>query len=514
MLPILLSHNSRCGFKRQQQSRSIKPSTGEITKMNHMQVNRKSNITAFFPKISQVTTTAVVSLLILTSLANLKAATVQVQAGATPAPTPPVPLIEKGSIELKFSAVASGLTAPLEVSSPADGSGRLFINQQTGQILILENGSILPTPFLDVSGRMVTLMPEYDERGLLGFAFHPDFNNASAPGYHKIYTYTSEPVDGPADFTVPNPSPFDSQSVIAEWKVSETDPNVIDPATRREVMRIDEPQFNHKGGKLAFRASDRYLYFSLGDGGNANDVGDGHNPNKGNGQDKTNVLGKLLRIDPLDPALTMDSHDPISANGKYRIPRRNPFVNEPRSVAEIYLYGLRNPFKFSFDDTEDQLIIGDVGQNNIEEINIGTPGSNYGWNRKEGTFLFNPDDGTIMPDPNPRPRLINPVAQYSHFDGIAVVGGFVYRGALAPVLTGKYVFGELAGPIGSGRLFSIQLGSGLIKEFRLGGPRNPLLGSFLKGFGQDDAGEIYVLIDSNIGPSGTGGQVLKIIQAL
>ena len=449
---------------------------------------------------------AVVSFLFLTSLGG-------VRADPTLTPTPPVPLIQKGSIQLRLSTVATGLTAPLEVSSPADGSGRLFINQQTGQILILENGSILPTPFLDVSSRMVTLMPDYDERGLLGFAFHPDFNNASAPGYHKIYTYTSEPVSGPADFTVPDPSPFDSQSVIAEWKVSETDPNVIDPATRREVMRIDEPQFNHKGGKLAFRATDHYLYFSLGDGGNANDVGDGHNPNKGNGQDKTNVLGKLLRIDPLDPALTMGSHDPISANGKYRIPRTNPFVHEPRSVTEIYVYGLRNPFRFSFDATADQLIIGDVGQNNIEEIDIGASGSNYGWNRKEGTFLFNPDDGTIMPDPSPDPRLTSPVAEYSHFDGIAVIGGFVYRGALVPVLTGKYVFGDLAGPTGSGRLFGSNLTSGVIKEFRLGGQHNPLLGSVLKGFGQDDSGEIYVLIDSNFGPSGTGGQLLKIVRA-
>lgn len=432
----------------------------------------------------------------------------------TPTPTPPVPLIQKGSIQLKLATVASGLTAPLEVSSPADGSGRLFINQQTGQILILKDGAILPTPFLDVSARMVILMPDYDERGLLGFAFHPDFNNASAPGFHKIYTYTSEPVTGQADFTVPDPNPFDSQSVIAEWKVSETDPNVIDPATRREVMRIDEPEFNHKGGKLAFRATDRYLYFSLGDGGNANDVGDGHNPIKGNGQDKTNVLGKLLRIDPLDPALTTGSPDPISANGKYRIPLTNPFLGEPRSVAEIFVYGLRNPFRFSFDATADQLIIGDVGQNNVEEIDVAVSGSNYGWNKKEGTFLFNPIDGTIMPDPFPRPKLTNPVAEYSHFDGIAVIGGFVYRGSLAPVLTGKYVFGDLFGlPAGYGRLFFTNLTSGMIKEFHLGGQHNPLIGSFLKGFGQDDAGEIYVLIDSSIGPSGTGGQVLKIVQA-
>jgi glucose/arabinose dehydrogenase len=476
--------------------------------MNHTQTNGKSNITAFFPRVSQVTTTAVamVSLLLLTSLIG------SVTAGTpTPTPTPPLPIIQQGPIQLKLATVASALTAPLEVSSPADGSRRLFIVQQSGQILILRGGTILPTPFLDVSSRLVPLMPEFDERGLLGFAFHPDFNNASAPGFHKVYTYTSEPVDGPADFTVPNPSPFDHQSVIAEWKVSETDPNVIDPATRREVVRIDEPQFNHNAGQLAFRATDRYLYISLGDGGNFNDVGDGHNPVKGNGQDKTNVLGKLLRIDPLDPALTPDSDDPISANGKYRIPRTNPFINEhDETVAEIFVFGLRNPFRFSFDATLDQLIIADVGQNNIEEIDLGVSGNNYGWNRKEGSFLFNPDDGTIMPDPNPNPRFTDPVAEYSHFDGIAVIGGFTYRGTRVPVLVGKYVFGELAGPAGSGRLFFTDLMNGVILEFQLG-QQNPLLGSFLKGFGRDDAGELYVLIDSNIGPSGTGGKVLKIV---
>ena len=205
---------------------------------------------------------------------------------ANPEATPPVPLVEQGSIQVKLATVASGLTAPLELTSPADGTGRLLIVQQTGHILILSHGAILPTPFLDVTSRLVPIMPDYDERGLLGFAFHPDFNNASAPGYSKIYTYTSQPVDGPADFTVPNPSPFDNQSVLAEWQVSATDPNVIDPSTRREVMRIDHPQFNHNGGQLAFRATDRYLYISLGDGGNANDVGDGHNPFKGNGQEQ------------------------------------------------------------------------------------------------------------------------------------------------------------------------------------------------------------------------------------
>jgi glucose/arabinose dehydrogenase len=357
-------------------------------------------------------------------------------------------------------------------------------------------------------------MGSYDERGLLGFAFHPDFNDPDKPGFHKVYTYTSEPVSGPADFTVPNPDPFDHQSVVAEWQVSSDNPNRIDPRSRREVMRIDEPQFNHNGGQLAFRASDQYLYISLGDGGAGNDVGNGHNPRIGNGQDKTNVLGKLLRIDPLDPALTGGSPDPTSQNGKYRIPITNPFLNDGDSVAEIFVYGLRNPFRFGFDETLDQLIIGDVGQNNVEEIDIGESGNNYGWNRKEGSFLFNPGNGTITPDNNPDPRLTNPVAEYSHFDGIAIIGGYVYRGSGVPVLTGKYVFGDLFGSPGSGRLFYTDLaGDGTIFEFMLKEP-SPLNGAFLKGYGRDAANELYILIDTNIGPSGTGGTVLKITDAI
>ena len=143
---------------------------------------------------------------------------------------------------------------------------------------------------------------------------------------------------------------------------------------------------------------------------------------------------------------------------------------------------------------------------------LGFSGKNYGWNRKEGTFLFDPVDGTITPDGNPDPRLTEPNAEYSHFDGIAVIGGYVYRGALASALTGKYVFGDLLGPLGRGRLFFTDLTDGTIFEFQLRNP-SPLTGAFLKGFGRDDVDELYVLIDTNIGPSGTGGTVLKVVGA-
>jgi glucose/arabinose dehydrogenase len=429
-------------------------------------------------------------------------------AGANATPTPSPSPIPKGTIRVQLSQVASGQSAPGAVVSAHDGGGRLFIVQQTGKIVILKNGAVAATPFLDVTSRLVSLNPSYDERGLLGFAFHPDFANASAPGFHKVYTYTSEPVSNTADFTVTDPNAFDNQSVIAEWQVSATNPDVIDPATRREIIRIDHPQSNHNAGQLAFRPSDRYLYISEGDGGNANDVGPGHNPG-GNAQDKSVVLGKILRIDPLDPALTTGSPDAVSANGKYRVPATNPFVGQTGAVAEIYDFGLRNPYRFSFDATLDQLVIGDVGQNNIEEVDLGVSGKNYGWNKKEGSYLFNPTNGSISPDPAPDSSLTEPVAEYSHTDGTAVIGGFVYRGVLLPALSGKYVFGDLARS-GSGRLFYADLTNGVIQELLLGIPDTPL-GMYLKGFGQDANGELYVVADSNLGPSGTGGKICKIV---
>ena len=342
---------------------------------------------------------------------------------------------------MELQTIASGLTAPNDLTSVGDG--RLFVNQQDGLIRVVKNDALLATPFLDLSARLVS---STGERGLLGLAFHPGYNDPSSPGFGKFYTYTSEPVTGAADFTVPKTSAFDHQSVVAEWQVSAGNPDLADPASRREVMRVDEPQANHNGGKLAFRPGEPYLYISLGDGGAGNDVGDGHNPAIGNGQDLTTVLGKILRIDPLDPSLTTGSADPLSANGSYRVPANNPFINSGTAVHEIYAYGLRNPFRFSFDAPTDRLIVGDVGQNNIEEVDFVEAGKNYGWNRKEGSFLFNPSNGTITPDPSPDPALTDPVLEYSHEDGSAIIGGFMERGSSVPALSGQYIFGDFIAP--------------------------------------------------------------------
>ncbi len=405
--------------------------------------------------------------------------------------------IALGPISVEVQSVANGLSSPIDLVAAHDGTNRLFVVEQTGKIRILKNGSLVATPFLDVSGRIIAS----GERGLLSMAFHPGFNNSASPGFHKLYTYTSESVSGSADFTVPKSSAFDNQGVLAEWKVSTGNADVVDPATRREIMRIDHPQSNHNGAKLAFRASDHYLYLSLGDGGNGSDIGDGHAPNAGNGQSTSTVLGKILRIDPLAPASTPGSVDAASANGKYRVPRTNPFVGKA-GLDEIFAYGFRNPFRFSFDPNTDQLIVGDVGQNSVEEVDIVQLGKNYGWNRKEGSFLFDPTNASISPDPNPNPALINPVAEYGHADGVAVIGGFIYRGTKIPALVGKYLFGDLQDPNGSGRLFYSDLSSHVIQELRIGATAREL-GTSLHSIGEDDANELYALVDS--------GQLLKII---
>lgn len=411
-----------------------------------------------------------------------------------------LPSIPTGTVSIELQAVATGLNSPVDLVSPNDGTGRLFIVEQGGTIRVLKNGAVNATPFLNISAQINA----GGERGLLGLAFHPGFNSSASPGFRKLYTYQTENPSMPADFTVPASS-FDNQCVVTEWQVSVANPDVVDPATRRDVVRIDHPQGNHNGGEIGFRPSDGFLYIAIGDGGSGGDVGDGHTPNLGNAQDTSNLLGKILRIDPLAPALTPTSANPVSGNGKYRNPAGNPFVGAP-GREEIYAFGFRNPYRFSFDPVADQLLVGDVGQGAIEEVDLVERGGNYGWKRKEGSFLYN--GGSVSPDPNPNPTFINPVLEYDHDDGISVIAGFTYRGATVPALAGKYVFGDfLRRGTSGGRLFYGDLNARTIQELRLGvNPRT--FGMQIKGFGTDDASEIYVLADSG---GSTGGQVLKIV---
>jgi glucose/arabinose dehydrogenase len=422
------------------------------------------------------------------------------QALDDPIPQP----IRKGGVQVRLEAVATGLTAPNWGIAAPGHPDRLFVVDQPGIVWSLDTQTGAKSVFLDVSDRLVALGAfgpgTFDERGLLGLAFHPDY-----AGNGLLYTYTSEPVNGPADFsTMPPGTTANHQSVVAEWQVPdpENGASVVDPTTRRELVRIDEPQFNHNAGGLNF-GPDGFLYISLGDGGAADDQGVGHNP-QGNGQDPSNVLGSILRIDPTGSN---------SANGNYGIPEGNPFVDQEGFVPEIWAYGFRNPFRFSFDSATGALLVGDVGQNHIEEIDTVIRGGNFGWRVKEGSFLFDPngaEPGFVTErSPGEPAGLIDPIAEYDHDEGIAVVGGFVYRGEAIPQLKAQYVFGDFARSfVDFGRLFFLNPGK-QIKEFKLVGRDS--LGLKLDGFGQDAAGELYVLGNTTGTPFGNTGVVLKIV---
>jgi glucose/arabinose dehydrogenase len=431
-----------------------------------------------------------------------------------PDPIPPA------AIEIDVETVATGLTAPnWGTRRPVPGllgSRRLVVSDQAGTLWDVDLTSGNKRALLDVSDRLVELgvagPGTFDERGLLGVAFHPNFAENGL-----LYTYTSEPADVPADFPLPAGVDADHHSVITEWSIpSPLAPSaVVDPASDRVLMRIAQPQFNHDGGAVNFD-SDGTLFISLGDGGGADDEGDGHSAG-GNGQDPSNVLGTILRIDPLGSD---------SANGQYGVPADNPAVGAgpPFGGAdgctdgfcdEIWAYGLRNPFRFSFDRATGKMHIADVGQNDLEEINVGASGANYGWPIKEGTFCFDGNGAGAgfvdICDPEPQ-GLVDPVGQYDHDEGTAIIGGFVYRGSNVPRLRGRYLFGDFARTFAlDGRIFALGQ-QGRINELLLSGGGG--LNLFLLGFGQDAAGEIYVLANSTGVPFETTGVVLRITAAV
>ena len=442
-----------------------------------------------------------------------------------------LPSIPKGTISINLVPIATGLAAPdYAISAPGD-TNRLFVLEQKGQVLVLQNGSLLPTPALNIQSLVsppLTITNANDERGLLGLAFHPGFNNPLSPGFRTLYTYNSELIPGGTTptYVAPNNATQGFQNAINEWKMSVADPNVVDPSSRREIISFGKNANNHNGGTITF-GPDGYLYLGLGDGGNANDVGPSHIEPGGNAQNLSTPLGKMLRLDPVNPNLTVGSPNPLSTNGQYRIPTTNPFQGAGQ-VAETYAYGFRNPYRFAFDRLNGQLIAADVGQGTVEEIDLVTLGGNYGWALKEGDFLFNRttgpggNAGTVGVRSAGSPLgLIDPISgpggtlEYDHQDGISITGGFVYRGSLIPELYGKYVFGDLAlrtAPVrADGRLFYADLSTGVIKEFLLPQFAAGILpnGLTVHGFGEDANGELYALA-TNTPSSGTGGIVYAI----
>jgi glucose/arabinose dehydrogenase len=360
--------------------------------------------------------------------------------------------------QLTLETVVSDLAAPVVATHAGDGSPRLFVAEQGGTIRIVENGSLRATPFLDISDRVLF----GGERGLLGLAFHPDYASEGAEGEGKFYVYYSTP---------PASSLGNHDSIVSEYEVSPTDPNRADPESERVLMRFVQPFANHNGGDLKFGPDDGFLYISSGDGGSGGDP-------QNNGQNLRTLLGKILRI---------DVNGTNAPGGQYGIPASNPFADETEARPEIFAYGFRNPFRMSFDDgplgalSQDRLFVGDVGQNSWEEVDLVHAGGNYGWRIREGAHPFNTND------PNPG-DLIDPIAEYPHPTGDAVIGGFVYRGDDFPTLSGQYVFGDL-----TGRMFTLEETAGgweLSQPNVLGG--NPI-GENILAFGEDEAGELYLM---------------------
>ncbi len=450
----------------------------------------------------------------------------------------PIPApITTGNIAVGLQTVADGFVNPLLGIAPRGDYRRLFVLDQPGQMWAVDLRNGRKSLFLDISSRLVDLGLfgiDYDERGFLGAAFSPDYFRSGL-----LYTYSSEPATQPADFsTLPPGATPDHQSVVIEWRVNNPlrRRSVVDPSSARVILRVDQPQFNHNGGSLMF-GPDNMLYITLGDGGGADDQGDGgdnvgHSP-MGNGQDTSNILGAILRINP------RTSNAP---NGQYGIPINNPFVTPGQvlfgSVGgesgcadgfcdELYAYGFRNSWRGSFDrGGENAFIVADVGQNDVEEIDVVQAGGNYGWRIKDGGFCF-ADNGAasgyvtdaVYPGD---PPIIDPIAQYDHDEGISVTGGFVYRGLAIPELRGHYVFGDWAPSFTDplpGRLFYLDqadIGSGTpsgaatILEFQL--PNNPDgVGSKINGFGLDGLGEIYVIGNESGLLTGTTGKVQKLV---
>jgi len=454
---------------------------------------------------------------------------------ADPITNPVEKKIGPADFRVDLQPVASGLGSPVWLTHANDKSGRLFVADQKGQVRVIKDGKMLGTPYLDVSDQLIPLRKGFDERGLLGLAFHPGFTDPKSAGYRKLYTYQSEPISTrkkphfTVDLTIAGTDqklPADHQSVVAEWTVDSVDAMTVDKSTKRVVLRFDQPQFNHDGGCIVF-GSDEMLYIAVGDGGAANDLGPGHSEG-GNGQDTENILGTILRIDPTG------TKGKKKFDGAYAVPFDNPKYNAGCCAEEAIAVGMRNPWRMSFDHDTGKLIVGDIGQEHIEEINIVDPkvGGNFGWPIKEGPYFFHqtapkgknitakPAEGQIVPD-----DLIDPVAFYDHDEGISIIGGFNYRGSAFKHLKGRYVFGEWRlmevttlpngkrkrKPLG-GRLFVTDLykDKPVIREIMIGkdGGR---MGTNLTGIGEGPDGELYVLTNTTAGPLGNGGKVWKIV---
>jgi len=347
---------------------------------------------------------------------------------------------DAATVDLKFEKVIDGLDRPVAMIDADDGTGRFFIVEQGGKVVILKDGKLLAQPFLDISAKVSTGA----EQGLLSIALHPRF----AKNGEFFVDYTNS----------------DGNSRIERWTVSKSDPNVADPASVTTLLSVDQPYANHNGGLVLF-GPDGKLYIGFGDGGSQ---GDPH----GNGQNLGVLLGKILRID-------VDSQ---TGNLPYGIPRDNPFVGKDGARGEIWAYGLRNPWRFSFDKKTNDLLIGDVGQNMFEEADFdpaGKAGLNFGWNITEAESCYQADSCE-------KHAFTLPFFSYSHQDGgCSVTGGYVYRGTAIKALGGVY----LAADYCSGMLWEVH------PDGKGGSSVSTAISTGLtpSSFAEDSSGELYLI---------------------
>ncbi len=354
---------------------------------------------------------------------------------------------------VKLDLISDQLSHPTALANtPSGPANRLFVCEQEGRIRIFTNGKLSPQPFLDISQEVVK-RSGYEERGLLGLAFHPDHAKNG-----KFYVYCSAPSSGKKG--------VDNEEEVREYTVSKN-ADLADKATMRVVLKVDDPEPNHNGGDLKF-GPDGYLYITIGDGGGQHDK----HGEIGNAQNLNSLMGKILRIDV--------NQQP------YGIPKDNPFVGKEGAGGqpirpEIYAYGFRNPWRISFDRQTGKLFTGEVGQDKFEEVNIVEKGANYGWRVREGLHTHNETD----PDPK---NWVDPISEYPHTEGLSVTGGFVYRGKAIPALAGKYIFADWTGPIWQ------LTNTGTKTWTRQKLPISRDAGYWhIYSFGQDNAGELYVL---------------------
>jgi glucose/arabinose dehydrogenase len=394
-----------------------------------------------------------------------------------------------------LEAIATGLTSPVALVSPQDGSHRLFVVDQTGLIWILLNGERLEAPFLDLRPRVVKLNSLYDERGLLGLAFHPDF---AANG--KFYVSYSAPLRAGL-----SPDTWDHTTYIAEFTVSAEDSNLADPDSERVLLAMDKPGYNYEAGHLAF-GPDGYLYIATGDS-----VRDPATESGKYAQDTASLLGKILRI---------DVNGTSDTGQNYLIPADNPFVSG-EGLPEIFAYGFRNPYRFSFDISDPaktRLFVADVGQAMMEEVDLVVAGGNYGWPIREGRTCFNAQDWSQPLESCSTGGLSDPILAYVHEGDLsAIIGGAVYRGKAIPELAGGYIFGDWGR--GKGHLFvayppRLGIGAWKITEIQTEISGNASNIGQLLGIGQDENGELYLLTRApGIGATGNSGSVYKIVPA-